>query len=830
MSHALQGGLLALVLAACLTGALPLNAEARADEILPPASQRFALETTNETPDFRRHVLPLLGRLGCNGRACHGSFQGQGGFRLSLFGYAFAADHAALTEADSGRVDTESPDDSLILQKPTLAADHKGGKRYEPGGWEHRLLRNWIASGSPTVAEDAAELASLEIEPREIVFDKLGATAQLKVLVTWTDGSREDVTPLCRFRTNDESVAEVDVGGLVTSLGKGDTHIIAFYDNGTQGAAALLPQTDSTGGKYPSIATSTKIDELVLAKLKKLGVVPAERCTDAEFLRRVSLDMTGTLPAPEEVAAFLADESSDKRNRKIDELLERPTYAAWWTTRLCDWTGNSEANLPIGGEQSTRTAKSEQWYDWIYRRVSENTPYDEIVEGIVLARSRRAGQTDEEYFAEMSSYFRDEHPSDFTERPWMQYFWTRGRFTPPQPLRFSYAFLGIRLECAECHKHPYDQWTKEDFDQFQLFFDGVQNTTGARSRSAEMKKELGLTADQDSGQYKSLFLKLAKSGTIVPWQELSIPDPARRRSQSRKKEVSGRVLTPKLLGGQEVLAEEYNDPREPLMEWLRREDNPYFGHALVNRVWANYFGVGLVDPPDDMNLANPPSNAPLLDYLAEGFIAGGYDLKWLHREICRSDTYQRSWRINETNKHDERNFSHALARRLPAEVAYDALVNATAAPDSMPALQQDRKVIRDERAVGVAGANSRFAGRYALRLFGKPPREVNCDCERSEEPSLLQTVYLRNDDELYGLLDRRDGWLKEMQPVGKSKSLTIDDQAFIEQAYLRTLCRAPTPDEHAAAIEHLADAESTDAARRELLWALLNTKEFILNH
>ncbi|MEQ8791741.1 MAG: DUF1549 and DUF1553 domain-containing protein [Pirellulaceae bacterium] len=828
MRHIVLLGWSAVILPLALAPA----AHSATETVLPPADRRFQESASEEVPAFDRHVLPLLGRLGCNGRACHGSFQGQGGFRLSLFGYDFDADHLALTDESSGRVDLGDPAESLILQKPTLATDHGGGRLIEPGGWQYRLLRRWIESGAPPRAEDAAAFDRLEVEPRETVFRKLGEKVQLRVVAHWSDGAREDVTPLCRFRTNDESVAVVSDSGEITAVGKGDTHVIAFYDNGTLGAGVMLPVSDQHAENFPAVKAPTKIDQLVTAKLRKLGIVPAELCTDAEFLRRVSLDMTGTLPTPEAIESFLADASSDKRERKIEELLQHPGYAAWWTTRLCDFTGNSEENLPVGGEQSMRPAKSRQWYDWLHRRVAENRPYDEIVENLVVAVSRRPGQTDEEYFQEMTAYFRDENPADFTERETMPYFWSRGRFTPPQTLRFSYAFLGIRLECAECHKHPYDQWTKDDFDQFKAFFDGINFTNAARKSSQEMKEELGLTADQDSGQYKSLFLKLAKSGTIVPWMEVTAPSPARQQAlRKRQAKVTGRVLTPKLLGGDEVLAEEYADPRQPLMDWLREKDNPYFARALVNRVWADYFGVGIVDPPDDMNLANPASNEPLLAYLAESFVASGYDLQQLHREITTSHTYQRSWRINETNAKDQRNYSHALVRRLPAEVAYDALVHATSVADQMQSMHHDAAMVQD-RAIGFAGSQPRYGGKYALQLFGKPPREVNCDCERSAEPSLLQTVYLRNDAEVGALIDRRDGWLKTFEGAGKNRSsaVEIDDEDFLRACYLRTLCRPPTEQEAAAALEHLARAESPQAGRRDLLWALLNTKEFLLNH
>jgi hypothetical protein len=796
-----------------------------AEETLPPANQRFAAHRVEETPDFQRHVLPLLGRLGCNGRECHGSFQGQGGFRLSLFGYDFAADHASLLEEGQGRVDREAVADSLILQKPTRQVEHKGGERFKADGWEYRLLRRWIEAGAPNAAGDRADFVALEIEPREIVFAKENESTALKAMARWSDGTREDVTPLCRFRSNDESIATVSHEGVLTAKGKGDGHVVVFYDNGIAPVPVILPVSDAVADKYPSVPAPTKVDELVVQKLRKVGIIQADLCTDAEFLRRVSLDMTGTLPTPMEIEAFLADTAPDKRAAKVDELLARPTYAAWWTTKLCDLLGNSEQNLPVGGEQGLRREKSAQWYDWIYRRIENNTPYDKLVEGIVLGRSRQAGQSVADYCGEMSAYFRADQPADFAARETLPYFWTRGRFTPPQPLRFSYAFLGIRLECAQCHKHPYDQWTKSDYDGFQAFFDGVGQNYGDRKLAEAMKKELGLTADQDSGGYKKLFADLATSGKTVPWQEVSVSSLEKQIEKARRPAKSGgRVFAPRLLGEDELAAGKADDCRAPLMQWLRERDNPYFARALVNRVWANYFGVGIVEPPDDMNLANPPSNDPLLRYLAEQFIERGFDLKWLHREILLSRTYQLSWRPNSTNERDERNFSHALVRRLPAELVYDAVTFINASHDQQQLLQTDPASVRG-RAIGVVSGQARFAGNYATRLFGKPLREGICDCDRSSEPALLQTIYLRNDAEVLGQLSRKDGWLSQV-----AKCQDESEEALIRQAYLRVFSRPPNAPETTFAQEYLQSAENRAAGLRDVLWALLNSKEFLLNH
>ncbi|MBL8794638.1 MAG: DUF1549 domain-containing protein [Planctomycetia bacterium] len=808
-----------------LFAALLLAAPLEAAEVLPAASQRFAAAEGADVPSFQRHVLPLLGRLGCNGRACHGSFQGQGGFRLSLFGYDFQADHAGLVGGEAPRTNLKEPAASLMLTKATRAVGHKGGQRVQPATWQYHLLLRWIKNGAPTVQDGDADFVALEIEPKEIVFGKVGESRQLRVVARWSDGAQEDVTPLCRFRSNDEAIATVSEAGLVTTVGKGDTDIVAFYDNGVAPVQVLLPVSELVGTRYPAVPTPTKLDELVVAKLRKLGVTPSDLCTDAEFLRRISLDLTGSLPAPDEVAAFLADTAADKRAKKIDELLERPTYAPWWATRLCDWTGASERTGPLGGEQSLNRDKAGQWYAWVHRRVRENVPYDKLVEGIVLAVGRKPDQTFDDYAAEMSAYFRKDGPADFSARPTMPYFWTRRTVgkSEDKALSLAHAFLGVNLQCAQCHKHPYDQWTKQDFDQFSAFFNGVRYGDANRVRVQEMKKTAGLGGlDEDSGAYKRQFVELLAQGKILPFKELTIPAPVVQKPGAAPRRPAGRVITPKLLGGEEVIANRYPDPRQPLMDWMRQDDNPYFARAFVNRVWAGYFNVGIIDPPDDHNLANPPSNPALLAYLAREFVQQGYDMKWLHRTIANSRTYQLSWKPNDTNRHDERNFSRAVLRRLPAEVAYDALVQATASDASRKALLSDPV---STRAIGVSSGfvGARDAGNYAVTLFGKPARTINCDCERSTEPSLLQTVYLRNDPEVLKLLDRKDSWLQQVR-AGDREADTL-----IRQAYLRTLSRLPDERERTASLKYLREAPDLVSGLRDLLWALLNTKEFLVN-
>ena len=723
-----------------------------------------------------------MGRLGCNSRSCHGSFQGRGGFRLSLFGYDFKADHDALLDKKAGRVDLETPELSKVLQKPTMGIPHKGGKRMEPEGWAYRLLVRWIEDGAKGV-NNPPKFDRLEVIPEEVVFDEAGKTTPLQVIAHWADGTSEDVTCLSRFRTNDEAVAEVNEDGVITSKGKGDTHVVAFYDNGVAVTQVLAPLSDKVGSQYPDVPAPTKIDALVVAKLKKLGIVPSEVCTDAEFLRRVSIDLTGTLPGSREIEAFLAETSPNKREAKVDELLGRKTYSAYWANKLCEITGDSPR---LFQGQLLNEEQARQWYEWVEKRVRENMPYDQLVAGIVLATSRKPGQSYDDYIKERATYFRPDKPADFSECETMPYYWARRIVNTPEEkaLSFSHTFLGVRMECAQCHKHPFDQWTQDDFKQFTAFFTPVRYAIGpdGRQKALAMRKDLGIDK-LPGGQAQRELARLAREGTVVPWQEVLIvraaangPGPA-AKAQAKGNAAAGRVITPKLLGGEVVPRSAKEDPRKPLMDWMRSKDNPYFARALINRVWANDFGRGIVNPPDDMNLANPPGNAALLDYLAEGFIAHDFDMKWLHREITLSQTYQRSWKANETNTLDEKNFSRAIVRRLPAEVVIDAIAQVTAGPVEL-AVWMDKPGL-EERAIGPKGGaglpRRNGGGEFAFRVFGRSTREVNCDCSTSNEPNLLQSIFLQNDGSLYAQIDRPGGWVD--QRSGNTARLANRDRA-----------------------------------------------------
>lgn len=940
-------GMSAIVVGQALAAAVQDTAARPADSTpLPPASERFAGGAkSDEVPDFRRHIEPLFGRLGCNGRACHGSFQGRGGFHLSLFGYDAVTDHQTLLTSTDGKVDVKHPGESLILKKPTLTIDHEGGLRMKRGDWEYRMLLKWIEGGaklsnselpaaksatakSATAKSNAAQansaepvdVASLDVSPAEIVFHKPGETVQLRAIVHWTDGTSEDVTPLCRYQSNDDALAKVDSSGRVTCLGKGDTQVVAYYDNGITPVPVFLPLSDLVGPRYPATPTNNRIDELVLNKLKKLGITQSPLSDDAEFLRRTSLDVTGTLPAPDEIRVFLADRSADKRQRKIDELLSRPAYAAWWATRLCDLTGNNANQI----QWFDQTTASLQWYDWMYDRMRRNVPYDKIVAGLLLATSREPGEDYAAYCRRMATYNAPHGSADFAASPTMPFYWARNNFRNPNDmaLGFCYTFLGVQMQCCQCHKHPFDRWTKQDFDDFSRFFTrvgfgvapedrAVNNeltavirgqaegglppdmktvalAAGAVKRRAEHSADTTTVskgskakivvatvasaanraakkAAKKNADFNKLLTELGQQGKVIPLQEVFLLPKAGARPAKKEppKNNSAKAkarpipaANAKLLGGEMVDLNQYDDPRQALVEWLRRNPTRYFARVIVNRVWATYFNVGIVQPTDDLNQAHPPSNPELLDYLTRAFVEHGYDLKWLHREILNSRTYQLSWQPNSTNRLDEHNFSHAIPRRLPAEVAYDALRLATAGSAEWKlAMEQpvDRAIGLDSAGGLRPGKPRQAANRYALTVFGKPRRLTNCDCERSMEPSLLQTFFLQNDQEVLTMLDRDGGWLAETtrkfgaamrtpheppadasakrgKPPVAPKLSPAETDGLVQEAFLRTLSRMPQPAELARGREAIADSETPRSGLRDLLWALLNTKEFILNH
>ena len=776
-----------------------------------PAPERWGAEGLGGVPEFTRHVEPVLGRMGCNGRACHGSFQGQAGFRLSLFGSDPKLDHEALR----ARSDTKAPLDSLILAKPTREVAHRGGKRFDSGSWQFNLLKAWIAAGAHYLPGRESVVETLEVIPARAVLSKRSETLQLKVIAHFSDKSKEDVTALTQFSSNDEAIARVSDTGLVTAVGDGDSAVVITFGGSVSSATVLVPYGSKSGPL--NFSANNKVDELVAAKWRALALQPSSSANDAEFLRRVSLDLIGTLPTADEVRKFHADKDPIKRARKIDELLERPEYAIYWATFFSDLTGNDSALTPPPAIKT-----SWLWHGWLREKLAKNLPYDQLAEGIITATTREGRNADESAreFKQIAEEIKEGFESPvYSKRRTNDLFWKTHK-GEKAALRVSYAFLGVRFECAQCHKHPYDRWTQDDFLGFTAFFDSVSNGV-----PGDVPKDVILPP---GGDQRSREL-------IYRYSEISVGSSNGADNKGMKKMLATtKVRTsgkPRLPGGAELTPESGQDPRRILMDWMRRPDNPYFARALINRFWNHYFGVGLIEPADEISAANPPTNPELIDWLARDFIGHKFDLKHLHRTVLNSRVYQLSWRPNDGNRLDERNYSHARLRRLPAEVMVDAINQATGGQE--PAYLWKAKTYTatiapsGTRTIGLAptrfGGTTGSAG-YALEIFGRPLRAETCDSERSSDVALPQVLYLMNDKEVQEKISAPDGRLAKLLKEVK------DDKQLIEDLYLSTVSRWPTEKETKKAVEYVAGAADRKAGFEDLFWSLLNLREFVLNH
>ena len=765
------------------------NGEKGKTEKLQSAADMWASKDSQAIPSFDRHVMPMIGKVGCNNRACHGSFQGQAGFRLSLFGHDPKMDHDELTvdEGNGPRISLKAPENSLLLLKPTLKEPHDGGERFKKDSWTYHLLLNWVKNGANRDAADAPKLTKVEVFPPAMQLLKPPATnaeQQLLIVATFSDGSQEDVTPLTIFSTNDETVAEVNEAGLVQSVGYGDTAIVATYAGVVITTQVIVPFPQKA--PFPDFAANNSVDKFVATKLQKMGIHPSDLCSDEVFLRRVFLDLIGTLPTAKEAHAFLDSKEADKRSKLIAQLLERPEYAIYWATKFSDWTGNDNRFTPQPREKSGWL-----WYDWLHHKLANNVPYDELVAGIVTATTREGRSVEEtvaEFQAIKANVDKGFDEGVYAARKTNDIFWQKAtnRNANTVALQTAYAFLGVRLECAQCHKHPFDRWTQNDFQSFTAFFSVV--STGVPK---DVPKDVNGKVAKNGYKFNEVFIDL-------------------KRSKAK----------PKLLGGDMVAVEEGSDPRVALMNWMRSPDNNYFARAIANRLWGHYFGVGIVDPVDDLNAANPPSNPELLNWLAQDFIEHKFDLKHLHSTILNSRTYQLSWEPNESNQLDERNFSHALLRRMPAEVVLDAINQITGATDSY-----GNNAPKGTRAIGLAPSRLRGGGpEYALSVFGRPLRTQLCDCERSGETGLAQAMYLLNDTDINTKIASDKGQL-----AGLLKDFS-DDGALIEELFLSTLSRYPTAEEKKRALDFVGQASNRAAVMHDMMWSLINVREFIFVH
>jgi hypothetical protein len=770
-----------------------------------PASARSA-ELPAGPVDFERHVVGLLGKSGCSAGACHGSFQGKGGLRLSLFGSDPTSDFLALTRGGSGRrLNPTDPDRSLLLLKATGLVPHGGGVRFGPDSWQYKVLRAWIAAGGRHVPGSGAA-ARLDVSPGEHVLASPGETVRLTVRATFADGTTADVTPFCVLRPKDDSVADVSPLGEVRALRPGDTAVVAAYRGLAATGRVFVPVSGPAGKPYPAVPEVNLVDRAVFAKLRRLSVVPSDLSSDEEFLRRVTIDTTGGLPTPDEVRAFVADKATTKREKLIDRLLAHPLHAALWATKFCDVTGcNVDA---MDGPPEQRAKRARMWHDWFRHRVAGNVPYDRIARGVLTATSRDGRGLRAWIAAEVERDWenRDGFDATYAKRETLDLYWRRFEgedFFPLEKMaeQTATAFLGLRLECAQCHRHPFDRWTQTDYRAFanafgRVRFDSSPELTAAVVELLDERRRL----------------PPEKAGPPIPrLREVYLSDRPRRLPHPE----TGAALAPKALGGPDLAGD---DPRVALADWVTRPGNPYFARAFVNRVWAHYFGVGLIDPVDDLSASNPPSNERLLDALADEFVGSGFDIRRLERTILMSRTYQLSSSPTDTNRRDRTNFARSYPRPLMAEAVLDVLNDALGTtedfgPDAPPG----------SRAVEVA--TNRVRAAHAARVFlvfGRPARASTCDCERSPGPALPQTLFLMTDPTL----------LKKLTGGRLQKLLAakMSDARIVEELFLATLSRLPDGGERAAALDRVSAAADREAGLTDVFWALINTREFILNH
>jgi hypothetical protein len=807
-------------------------------------------------PRFSRHVAPLFSRLGCNAGVCHGAVKGQNGFRLTLFAADPALDHARVVREFGGRrVNLRNADQSLLLLKATGQLPHEGGKRLEVGSAEYQVLRQWLAAGAPLDRPETSAAPRLSVLlPSQTV--KRGTSFRLRVQAGFRDGTTEDVTALCSFESRDGTVATVDRLGNVKAIDVGETVVIARYRGDPVMAQVLVPAEPQ--GEFPTVKEYNFIDRNILAKLRRLNIHPADVCDDLTFLRRISLDVVGALPTPDDVRAFLADNSPDKRARKIDELLSRPGYAALWATKFSDILRPSQFDAKNGLNEN---ASARRAYEWLRARLQENVHYDELTERILLATSVE-GRPVEEWVQEVASYLAEDGGKDanlksYAKRRTLDLYWQRPSAAGVKgTLQIAHAFLGLRLECAQCHRHPYDVWQQDDLLSFANFFMPIGGA-GAGQTSPEIAKEadaLAVQAKQLREEAKKLSEKakdkaLTKEEAGKLKESIKTANDRAQRLDSLAKRLKGtevRVLAKapfasvsSTLGSQKsesfrLLGEKQanpvaagHDPRAVVIAWLRRPDNPYFARAMVNRVWAHYFGRGIIDPPDHLSPFNPATHPQLLAELSADFIKHGYDLKYLHRLILNSRTYQQSAKTNATSKLDSANYASFYLRRLPAEVLVDAVNHATAGKETYP---PELFVPADALAVEVAGSTGmeqkKATLHYAFHIFGRPLRspDVQCDCERDATVTVVQALFLANHPTIQAKIAAADGRVARI-----AKTFPEARQA-IEELHLWSLSRPPLEAELQACMTHLKSSPSYQRGLEDVLWGLLNTREFQLNH
>ncbi len=709
---------------------------------------------------FRRDVMPVFFRAGCNSGTCHGSARGKDGFMLSLFGYDPKGDYERVVNEMVGRrVNTAVPDQSLLLLKATGAVPHTGGKLFTADSEYYQSLLRWIEAGAPDDVGNVPSTAEVLLSNDRLLFENLDSTEALIVSEKGSDGSLRDVTKLARYFSNNESVAKIDVDGRVTAVGPGDTNVFARFSRFTVGAEVIvLPP--AAGFTWPNPPSVNFIDELVFQRLEQLRIAPSDLCDDATFLRRVTLDLAGRPPKIDEYHEFMADSRPDKRALRIDALLADDAFADLWTAI---W---AEQLRVIGGNyapDATHVKAADAYYQWIRKQMRSGRPLNEFVAEMV-----------------------DASGSNLTNGPVNLYTMLvhKPQIDPKAfAADFSQVFLGVQIQCAECHNHPFDRWTQDDYYGFVSFFTGVKRKPGVEPRERRI------------------------------YYDTSAP-PARHV-------VDGRPMPATVLGNIEPVASG-GDPRTALATWLTSPENDLFSRNLANRIWAQMFGRGIIEPVDDVRASNPPVNGPLLDALSEHLVESKFDLRTLVRDICNSRVYQLSPQPTESNAGDTRQFSHAHLRRLRADVLLDSVVSVTGVTRRFSGFPEGTRAIEYYPRESGGTEGPQFGDSF-FATFGRSSRGTVCACETKKEPTLSQTLHMAVGDSVRDRL-AAGGMLKELIDTRS----TPED--VIEELYIRTLSRQPTSDEMTSMRALVGDAVKDPAVYEDIFWSLLNSTEFAFNH
>lgn len=691
--------------------------------------------------NFENDIVALLSRFGCNASGCHGKAEGQNGFKLSVFGFDPPADFAALTkEARGRRVFPSAPEQSLILAKASGQIAHGGGVRIPRGSRDYETIRAWIAAGMPFGKDTDPRVLSIRVEPSERLL-AMKSRQQLRVIARYSDGREIDATAYAKFQSNNEALASVDANGVVTTAeAPGDVAVMASFMNAVDVFRALVPLPGKIDN-YPALAQNNFIDALVFRKLQKLNILPSEPADDADYLRRVYIDVIGTLPTAEESRRFLADTSADRRAKLVDRLLERPEFADYWSLKWSD--------LLRVDRQALGHKRAYAFYRWIRESIAANKPLDRFARELITAEGPLT----------------EVGPANFFK-------------VVPKPgeaaSTLSQVLLGVRIGCAECHHHPFDRWSQNDYYGMQAFLAPLS------VKKAPQDEMLMMTGDVPT--------KNPRTGELVLAHPL----------------------------GDKIASTMAGDRRQALAVWMTAADNPWFARNLANRLWAHFLGRGLVEPVDDVRATNPPSNPELLDALAKHLVDNRFDVRQLIRAITASRVYQLSAKPNNTNERDEQNHSRALFKRIDAEVLLDMVCQTTGVPEKFPGVPAGYRAIQlwDSKA-----------SHYFLKLFGRPVRASACDCERNQEPSVAQVLHVLNSPEIHDKLGHEGGAL------AKLLKKHTDDGPLVDELYLSFFSRLPAAKERQTALEYIGEEKTKRRqAVEDLAWSMMNSLEFIFNH